>query len=35
VPPWPGTIYFEDISAESNFDLIEIIIDTTLKQGAL
>ncbi len=35
VPPWPGTIYFEDISAESNFDLIEIIVDTTLKQGAL
>ncbi len=35
VPPWPGTIYFEDISAESNFDLIEIIIDTVLKQGAL
>jgi len=35
VPPWPGTIYFEDISAESSFDLIEIIVDTTLKQGAL
>ena len=34
-PPWPGTIYFEDISAESSFELIEIIIDTTLKQGAL
>ena len=33
--PWPGAIYFEDISAESNFDLIEIIVDTTLKQGAL
>jgi hypothetical protein len=35
VPPWPGTIYFEDISAESSFDLIEIIVDTTLKHGAL
>ncbi len=34
-PPWPGTVYFEDISAESNFELIEIIIDTSLKQGAL
>jgi hypothetical protein len=33
--PWPGTVYFEDISAESNFELIEIIVDTTLKQGAL
>ncbi len=33
--PWPGTVYFEDISAESNFDLIEIIVATTLKQGAL
>ena len=35
VPPWPGTVYFEDISAESSFDLIEIIVGTTLKQGAL
>jgi hypothetical protein len=35
VPPWPGTVYFEDISAESNFELIEIIVETTLKQGAL
>lgn len=35
VPPWPGTVYFEDISSESNFDLIEIIVDTSLKQGAL
>ncbi|MCZ6470646.1 MAG: hypothetical protein O6649_04730, partial [Gammaproteobacteria bacterium] len=35
VLPWPGTVYFEDISAESNFDLIEIIVATTLKQGAL
>ena len=34
-PPWPGTIYFEDISAESSFELIEIILDTALKQGAL
>jgi hypothetical protein len=35
VPPWPGTVYFEDISAESNFELIEIIIETALKQGSL
>ena len=35
VPPWPGTVYFEDISAESNFDLIKIIVGTTLRQGAL
>jgi len=34
-PPWPGTVYFEDISAESSFDLIEIIVDTVLKHGAL
>jgi hypothetical protein len=34
-PPWPGTVYFEDISAESNFELIEIIIGTALKQGSL
>jgi hypothetical protein len=35
VLPWPGTVYFEDISAESNFELIEIIVTTTLEQGAL
>ena len=35
LPPWPGTVYFEDISAESNFELIEIIIGTALKHGAL
>jgi hypothetical protein len=34
-PPWPGTIYFEDISSESSFDLIEIIIKTALTGGAL
>jgi len=33
--PWPGTVYFEDVSAESNFELIEIIVDTVLEQGAL
>ncbi len=35
VPPWPGTIYFEDISAESSFELIEVILDTALGQGGL
>ena len=34
-PPWPGTIYFEDISAESSFDIIKIIIGTALKHGEL
>ena len=33
--PWPGTVYFEDISAETSFDLIEIIVNTTLSRGAL
>jgi hypothetical protein len=32
-PPWPGNIYFEDISAESSFDLIEIIISTVQDEG--
>lgn len=35
IPPWPGTVYFEDISAESSFELIEVIVDTALKQGVL
>lgn len=35
IPPWPGTIYFEDISSESSFVLIEMIIKTTLKNGVL
>ena len=34
-PPWPGTVYFEDVSAESSFDLIEAIVGTTLREGAL
>ncbi len=33
--PWPGTIYFEDISAESSFELIEVILQTTLQEGGL
>jgi len=32
-PPWPGNIYFEDISAESSFELIQIIIDTVRNYG--
>ena len=32
--PWPGNIYFEDISGESSLDLIELIIGTTLEYGA-
>ena len=34
-PPWPGTVYFEDISAESDFGLIEVILDTALRNGKL
>lgn len=34
-PPWPGTIYFEDISSESQFELIETIVKTALTNGAL
>ncbi len=34
-PPWPGNIYFEDISGESSLDLIEIIVGTTLSHGSL
>ena len=34
-PPWPGKVYFEDISGESSFDLIEIIVGVTRRQGAL
>ena len=35
VPPWPGTVYFEDVSAESSFALIEVIVETVLTEGAL
>ena len=35
LPPWPGTVYFEDVSAESSFALIEAIVDTALSNGAL
>ena len=33
VPPWPGTVYFEDVSAESSFELIEAIVGTVLAEG--
>ena len=32
-PPWPGNVYFEDISAESSFELIQIIIGTVRRHG--
>ena len=35
VPPWPGTVYFEDVSAESSFALIEIVVGTAIREGAL
>ncbi len=34
-PPWPGAVYFEDISAESDFGLIEVILETALRNGSL
>lgn len=33
--PWPSHIYFEDINAESQFDLIEIIVQTVKDYGEL
>jgi hypothetical protein len=33
--PWPSHVYFEDISSQSQFDLIEIIIQTVRDNGAL
>ena len=33
--PWPSHIYFEDISAQSQFEMIEIIIQTARDNGAI
>ncbi len=33
--PWPGTVYFEDVSSEAQFDMIEIIVRTARENGAL
>jgi len=33
--PWPSHVYFEDISIQSQFELIEIIIQTVHDYGAL
>ena len=33
--PWPGTIYFEDISSEAQFEMIERIVRTALENGAI
>ena len=35
IPPWPGAIYFEDVSANSSMEIMENIIGTVLKQGEL
>lgn len=35
IPPWQGSVYFEDISSETNFELVEIIVKTALENGAL
>ncbi len=32
-PPWPGTIYFEDVSSESSMELLEVIVQTALNEG--
>ncbi|MEM7210254.1 MAG: hypothetical protein AAF434_20705 [Pseudomonadota bacterium] len=34
-PPWPGTMYFEDVSAESSFELVEVIVGQVLEHGSL
>ena len=34
-PPWPGTVYFEDVSSESSFELMQIIVETALSEGSL
>ncbi|MFT5504678.1 MAG: hypothetical protein ACI8XC_002395 [Gammaproteobacteria bacterium] len=33
--PWPSHVYFEDISSQSQFDIIEIIIQTVRDYGAI
>lgn len=33
--PWPGTVYFEDVSAQAQFEMIEIIVQTALENGAI
>jgi len=33
--PWPGNLYFEDISAESSFKLIETIFSNVFEHGAI
>lgn len=32
-PPWPGTLYFEDVSSESSLDLIKVAVETALENG--
>ena len=34
-PPWPGTVYFEDVSSESSFELVEEIVAIALADGSL
>ena len=34
-PPWPGVLYFEDISGEASFDLVETAVRAGLEEGAL
>lgn len=32
-PPWPGVIYFEDFSAETSLELVEVIVATLRELG--
>lgn len=32
--PWPSHVYFEDVSAQSQFEMVEIIVQTVLDHGA-
>lgn len=33
--PWPSHVYFEDVNGRSQFELIEIIVDTVRSEGML
>ncbi len=34
-PPWPGTLYFEDVNSESDFGLINLIVQEVTRNGRL
>ncbi|MCP4185429.1 MAG: hypothetical protein GY761_19320 [Hyphomicrobiales bacterium] len=35
IPPWPGTLYFEDVNFESDFGLIKLIVQEVTRNGLL